>query len=112
MSLICEHEFMQEDPMNKGYSLTEYDLYASLGLAIRKNLRTGKFEIIRIRDKEVRYTGTLVQVVKIANRLEGAENTRIGCSSLCKEGDCMRKFVGRPPKSKVKRLTRTIKGVF
>jgi hypothetical protein len=87
MSLICEHEFEQEDPMNKGYSLTEYDLYARLGLAIRKNLKTGKFEIIRIRTNEVTHTGSLSHVVRIANRLEGAENTKIGCSSLCKEGN-------------------------
>lgn len=83
MSRICEHEFEQEDPFNKGYSLQEYDLYAKTGLAIRKNLRTGKFELINIKSKEVRHTGTLEQIVAISNRLEGKENTWIECSAYC-----------------------------
>lgn len=83
MSKICEHEFEQEDPTNRGYSLTEYDLYADLGMAIRKNLKTGKFEIIKIKDNEVQYTGNIDTIVKIANSLEKDQNTWIECGTLC-----------------------------
>jgi len=83
MSRICEHEFKREDPFNKGYSLQEYDLYAKTGLAIRKNLKSGKFELVSIKSKEVSHTGTLEQIVAISNRLEGSENTQIECSSFC-----------------------------
>lgn len=86
MSRICEHEFEREDPFNKGYSLQEYDLYAKTGLAIRKNLKSGKFELVHINSKEVRHTGTLEQIVAISNRLEGAENTWIECSAYCTKG--------------------------
>jgi len=83
MSRICKHEFEQEDPFNKGYSLQEYDLYAKTGLAIRKNLKSNKFELVNIKSKEVKYTGTLEKIVAISNKLEGKENTWIECSAYC-----------------------------
>jgi len=43
MPAICEHEFEREDPNNPGYSMTEYDLYARLGMTLRKNLKFNEF---------------------------------------------------------------------
>lgn len=77
MGRISEKEFEREDPKHKGFSMCEYDLYARLNLSIRKNLKTGKFEIFEIGTENVKHSGTLAQIVKIANELEGSENTRI-----------------------------------
>lgn len=54
---ICEYEFDLEDPKIPGYSLMEVDVYAwaspertgvqSHRLSIRKNMRTGAFELYR-----------------------------------------------------------------
>ena len=80
MGTVCEHEFEQEDPRNEGYSMTEYDLYARLGLTIRKNLRKDIYEIVGIKDKEVRYSSLdLKTIVRIANKLESVKNTEIKC---------------------------------
>ena len=73
MSRISYEEFEQEDPRNKGYSLVEFDLAARLGrLHIRKNLNNYKFEIYDREKGEVRYSGTLPEIVRIANELEGS----------------------------------------
>lgn len=77
MGNIKEEEFDIEDPTHTGYSLVEYDLYAKLGLTIRKNLMNDLFEIVSIKTGYMRYTGTLKEVVKKANILEEATNTYI-----------------------------------
>ncbi len=83
MGNICEHQFEAPDNKEKDYSMTEYDLYARLRMSIRKNLKTGDFEIFRLDSKSVVFKGDLFSVVQEANRLEGAENTSIKCGSLC-----------------------------
>lgn len=86
MGIICEHEFEQEDPKNKGYSMTEYDLYAKLNLTIRKNLAAKEYEIVNISTKEVKFSSSSIHdAAREANRLEGAENTKVECGSLCPE---------------------------
>ena len=82
MSNICEHEFEQEDSQNKGYSMTEYDLYAKLDMTIRKNLRGNIYEIVRISSGDIIFSGTLEEVVRKANELEGEENTKISCQNI------------------------------
>jgi hypothetical protein len=84
MGYVCEHEFEQPDPDNPDYSLVEYDLYAQLGLTIRKNLKDNVYEIVKIKSKEVVFSSpSLEDVVKRANELEGAENTIIKCGRYC-----------------------------
>ena len=84
MGTICEHEFELEDPKNEGYSLLEYDLYARLDMTIRKNLKRNVYEIVGIKDKDVRYSSPEIQtIVRIANKLEGAKNTEIKCGVGC-----------------------------
>lgn len=84
MGTVCEHEFEQGDPKNEGYSMTEYDLYARLNLTIRKNSKRNVYEIVGIKDKEVRYSSPdLKTIVGIANKLEGANNTKIECGVGC-----------------------------
>ena len=83
MGNICKHEFEQKDHFNKGYSMTEYDLYVKTGLTIRKNLKASRFELVDIKSKEVRYSGTLEEIVAISNKLEGNKNTEIRCGIFC-----------------------------
>jgi len=54
--IVCEYEFEQEDPKNPGYSMVEVDFYAwvpqGMGisnhrLSLRKNLKTGEYEVYR-----------------------------------------------------------------
>lgn len=63
---ICEFEFDQPDTKNPNYSMCEVDYYAHIPfpkqseipnhrLSLRKNLKTGKFEIYR------HFVGTLVR---------------------------------------------------
>jgi len=85
MAFICEHEFdrpSQEDPK---YSALEYDLYAKLRMALRKNLELNTFEIYSTKDiyKRVFFHGTLTMMVKKINELEKAENTTVKCGHLC-----------------------------
>jgi len=58
ISYVCEHEFDTPDPRNPEYSMTEYDVYAHIPyrmdtmidnhrLTLRKNLKTGQFEVYR-----------------------------------------------------------------
>ncbi len=84
MGNICEHMFDDNDPNNPDYSMTEYDLHAKLGMAIRKNHGSGCFEIFDIPTREMLYSGTLQQMVNTANALEGDENTHISCGSSCR----------------------------
>lgn len=81
MGNICEHMFEDKDPRNPKYSMTEYDLHAKLGMAIRKNHASGCFEIFEISTREMLYSGTLRQMVNTANELEGEENTHISCDN-------------------------------
>lgn len=84
MGTICEHEFEGENPKNPGYSMTEYDLYARLGMTIRKNLRLNVYEIINIETKEVLYSfKDISRVVEKANQLEGVDNTKVKCGVGC-----------------------------
>ena len=83
MGTICEHEFEREDPKNPGYSRIEYDLYAKLNLTIRKNLKTNRYEIVKITTKAVQYSSSIEGVVRMANQLEGEENTTIECGIGC-----------------------------
>lgn len=83
MAKICEHEFEQEDPKQPGYSMTEFDLAARLGLTIRRNLKTRDFEICTIKDKLVAYRGSLPWIVKMANQLERANHIKLECGLAC-----------------------------
>lgn len=83
MSSICEHLFEDEDPDNLGYSMTVYNLYAALGLRIRKNLKSGLYEMFIIDNNKVVFEGSLENVVDEANRREGQENTIIKCRETC-----------------------------
>jgi len=56
MMIICEKDFEREDPNRPGYSLTEVDYYAWVPagscmpnhrLSLRKNLKTGEWEVYR-----------------------------------------------------------------
>jgi len=87
MGNICEHTFEKEDPKNPGYSLVEYDLYAKTGLTIRKNLNTDEYEIVTIGEpREVRYRyKDIHDIARVANEIEEAENTTVGCGVLCPE---------------------------
>ena len=80
MPAVCEHEFMQEDPNNKGYSMTEYDLYAKLGMTLRKNLKFNEYELAKI-STGVAQLGfkTLQEAIAKANELEGTANTWVEC---------------------------------
>ena len=78
MGAITPEEFEQPDPVNPDYSHVEYDLYASTGLSIRKNLKTGYYEIFKIKTGEVEYRyRELDMIVRRANEIEDAENTWI-----------------------------------
>lgn len=94
---ICEYEFEREDPNHEGYSLVEVDTYAwvpegmgirSHRLSLRKNLKTGMFEVYRhyniitvltepevmvqtlvdTKQEEVIYTGNLKGALEVTNR--------------------------------------------
>ena len=54
--IVCENEFKVEDPDNPGYALCEVDFYAWIPandkvpnhrLSLRKNLKTGEYELYR-----------------------------------------------------------------
>ena len=80
MPAVCEHEFEHEDPNNPGYSMTEYDLYAKLGLTLRRNLRFNEYELVSIKYNVVHYAfKTLQEAVAKANEIEGAANTWVEC---------------------------------
>ena len=61
MPSICEHDFEQEDPNNRGYSMTEYDLYARLGLTLRKNLSFNEYELVSIKYNVVHHAFKTLQ---------------------------------------------------
>jgi len=54
--IICETQFDHPDPDNPDYSLAEVDFYACVPfdkfpqhrLSLRKNLKTGQYEVIRV----------------------------------------------------------------
>lgn len=74
MGYLSEKDFDRKN--ENGYSIMEYDLYAKLGLSIRKNHNEGRYEIFKIKTKEVQYTYTnLKDAIRCANELEGDENT-------------------------------------
>ena len=80
MPAICEHEFEREDPNNPGYSMTEYDLYARLGMTLRKNLKFNEFELAKISTGAAQFGfNTLQEAIAKANELEGTENTWVEC---------------------------------
>ena len=80
MPAICEHEFEREDPNNPGYSMTEYDLYARLGMNLRKNLKFNEFELAKISTGAAQFGfNTLQEAIAKANELEGTENTWVEC---------------------------------
>ena len=85
MGFLCEHVFEKKDKDNPKYSALEYDLYADLGLSIRKNHKTGDYEIFRINNNKVVFrSSSLADVIKKANELEGGEdNIRLFCGNLC-----------------------------
>ena len=80
MPAVCEHEFEQEDPNNPGFSMTEYDLYAKLGMTLRKNLKFNEYELAKI-STGVAQLGfkTLQEAIAKANELEGTANTWVEC---------------------------------
>jgi hypothetical protein len=77
MGYIRPKEFELPDEENPDYSFVEYDLYAKLGMSIRKNLIEDQWEIFMIKTGKSKYSGSLEYIVKKANELEGAENTTI-----------------------------------
>ena len=80
MPAVCEHEFMQEDPNNPGFSMTEYDLYAKLGMTLRKNLKFNEYELAKISTGVTQFGfKTLQEAVAKANELEGTANTWVEC---------------------------------
>lgn len=85
MSNICEHEFERANPDDPDYSLIEYDLYAKLGLTLRKNLKLNIFEIVTIKKPRIvkHSSANLQEIADIANDLEGRKNTFIQCGGLC-----------------------------
>ena len=79
--IICEYEFERPDPKNPQYSLVEVDIYGWIPrdfwseirdhrLSLRKNLKTGKFELYRhyyAEDyDEVIFTGSLEECLRKA----------------------------------------------
>ena len=78
MGRIRPEHFETEDNANPGYSMAEYDLYAKLGLTLRKNIKRDLYEIIGIKSREVHYTfPDLQSAVDMCNQLEGEDNTWI-----------------------------------
>ena len=74
MGYLSEKDFDSKD--ENGFSIVEYDLYAKLGLSIRKNHNTGRYEIFKIKSKKVQYSySDLRDAIRCANNLEGEENT-------------------------------------
>ena len=87
MGGICEHAFLRKDPKNPDYSMTEYDLYAKTGLTLRKNLKHNRYEIVKIKSREVEHsTPDLQAAVDKCNDVEGYPNTKIECAVLCQKG--------------------------
>jgi len=81
--IVCEYEFERPDPRNPSYSLVEVDIYGWIPrdfwdeirdhrLSLRKNLRTGRFELYRhyYADDydEVIFTGSLEECLKKAGQ--------------------------------------------
>jgi len=79
--IVCEFEFDRPDPRNPNYSLVEVDIYGWIPrdfwsevrdhrLSLRKNLKTGKFELYRYYyttgSEEVIFTGSLEECLKKA----------------------------------------------
>jgi len=86
MGRICEHEFEKPNPDDIDYSHVEYDLYAKLGLTIRKNLKKNVYEIVTIhKPRNVKHeSASLESIVSIANDLEdGQQNSVVECGLLC-----------------------------
>ncbi len=80
MPAVCEHEFEQEDPNNRGFSMTEYDLYAKLGMTLRKNLKFNEYELAKISTGVAQFGfKTLQEAIAKANELEGTANTWVEC---------------------------------
>ncbi|TLX65901.1 MAG: hypothetical protein E6L03_10505 [Thaumarchaeota archaeon] len=63
--IVCEKEFERPDPQDANYSMAECDIYAwipadkvalsgmqSHRLSLRKNLKTGEFEVYRLYNQE------------------------------------------------------------
>jgi hypothetical protein len=62
--MICESEFLEEDPDHERYSMTEIDFYMSIPakfhnteknhrLTLWKNLQSNKYELIKVIQKQV-----------------------------------------------------------
>ena len=69
------------DPNNPGYSMTEYDLYAKLGMCLRRNLKVNEYELAKISTGVAQFGfKTLQEAVAKANELEGTANTWVGCT--------------------------------
>lgn len=77
MGYIEPKKFELPDAANPNFSFVEYDLYAKLGLSIRKNIKNDEWEIFEIDSGQKKYSGSLEFIVSRANELEGAENTTI-----------------------------------
>ena len=80
MPAVCEHEFEQEDPNNPGFSMTEYDLYAKLGMTLRKNLKFNEYELAKISTGVTQFGfKTLQEAIAKVNELEGTAKTWVEC---------------------------------
>jgi len=74
--IICEYGFEEPDPNRPEYSRREVDFYARAKgrdhrLSLRKNLRTGKFELYRFyydrNEEEVIFSGSLEDALKVGH---------------------------------------------
>jgi hypothetical protein len=89
MKSICEHKFERPNPKKPDYSRHSHDLAAMTELSIRKNLRTGNFEIFNTRTCQVFWdVPSLAAAVKIANEIEQEENTAAKCGPSCPGKTC------------------------
>lgn len=70
MAKICECDFITQEK-DTDYSITEYDLKAKLGMSIRRNFKTQRYEIFKINTGEIQYSfSDLESAVRMANQLE------------------------------------------
>lgn len=77
MGYIKAEEFELPDTANPDYSFAEYDLYAKLGLSIRKKFKRDEWEIFEIKTGQKKYWGSLEFIVNKANELEGEDNNKV-----------------------------------
>ena len=91
MTYLCEHEFVQPDPNYSEHSMMEFDLAAKLGLSLRKNLKTGLYEIFSLQNQDIvlHTHRALSDAVAVINTLEENNSVEIGCGIGCPLGNSL-----------------------